>query len=139
MTKQEKETIIKQVQGSYISQAEITCKCGCGFSNLNPQTIRIFNLIREKMGKPIVVKSACRCHAYNKKVGGKPNSAHLPDANGMSHALDIEINNSSDRFFIAYELMQLGIKRIGAYETFIHFDCSKSHPQKVLWLTDAKS
>ncbi len=119
--------------GKHISKKEITCKCGCGFSSLSQKTIDVFDAVRDRLKKPIHINSGCRCERHNMNIGGAPNSAHLAGRDGVSYALDIKVADTFDRFIIIEELFKLGVKRIGVYESFIHFDTSPYHPQKVMW------
>lgn len=117
----------------YLNKSEIACKCGCGLSNLSPKTTAMFDLIREHVGKPLAINSGCRCKEYNTKVGGEDNSAHMPYSDGHTYALDVAIPDSQTRWKFLEKAFNLGIKRIGVYKTFIHFDMRQDLPQCVVW------
>ena len=59
---------------------------------------------------------------------GTSNSSHLK---GL--AADIKCVNSTDRFKLEGILREVGFKRIGIGETFIHIDIDKDKSQNVLW------
>ena len=76
----------------HIDSSEITCKCGCGFDNLDVKAIVLFERLRAAASKfngfdtPIIINCACRCGKptekhpeytdHNKAVGGVENSRH---------------------------------------------------------------
>lgn len=112
----------------YFSREEMSCKCGCGFNIINPELMKKLDYIRETLDMPLKVHSGCRCEAYNKKVGGKTDSAHT-----KGDAADIGINGGVMRY--AFLLLALKVfKRIGVYGTFCHVDVDKELPQMVIWV-----
>jgi len=60
----------------YFKESEFRCKCGCG-GTPKPELMLTIDQIRKDFGHPIVVRSAQRCPARNKLVGGAPKSAHV--------------------------------------------------------------
>ena len=56
---------------------EFTCKCGCGFNNMEQKTIDLCQTIRDALGVPVRINSGCRCQKHNANVGGVRNSQHL--------------------------------------------------------------
>ena len=96
---------------------------------MNPSFVQIIDQIRTKFGHPIKVNSGFRTEQHNKEVGGKPNSAHTK---GL--ACDIDCVDSSTRFLLIKYALDLGIKRIGIGDTFIHIDGDLDLPQEVVWL-----
>lgn len=79
----------------------------------------------------LVVTSGGRCPECNKKVGGKPTSAHL-----KGKALDIAVTGGSREWFWTIKiLLQLGVRRIGIApkRNFLHFDVDEEKPQDVIW------
>ena len=62
----------------HFRKQEFSCKCGCGFDNINLKVVKILEEIRAHFdGKPVYVTSGCRCEKHNKKVGGIKGSKHL--------------------------------------------------------------
>lgn len=111
----------------YFKQSEFACKCGCGYSEINPKLVEALDIIREKLGNPLVINSGCRCETYNRKVGGKKDSAHV-----RGNAADIGIHGGTMRY--AFLLLALkAFKRVGVYGTFCHVDVDENLPQMVLW------
>ena len=61
----------------HFDRKEFVCKCGCGFSTVDAELVRVLENVREVLGNlPITINSGCRCKSYNKKVGGAPKSFH---------------------------------------------------------------
>ena len=112
---------------------ETGCNCSCGTDNLSSRLLRIINEIRDDIGVPLYLNSACRCPEYNEKVGGVPNSAHVATEEKPGEAVDIRCPNSSLRFNLLMLLLVHGIKRVGIYPSFIHADIDKDKPQEVIW------
>lgn len=113
----------------YFSRWEVECKCGCGLMNIDPELLRLLDLIREKLDRPLSISSGSRCPAHNQKEGGKKNSAHLK---GL--AVDLKVNGARERFQVLFAVSACGITRIGIAKTFIHIDIDASKPQEVVWL-----
>lgn len=79
-------------------------------------------ILRDHLGKPIIINSGYRSEAHNRSVGGSPNSQHLLGkasdirVNGMT---SVEIAKEIERLIIEGEMLQGGI---GIYDTFVHYD-----------------
>lgn len=82
---------------------------------------QVFEFIRGLYDKPIVVLSAYRTPAHNKKIGGARNSQHLE-----GRALDLKPPKgvSVARFYydIRAHMKEFEIKGLGRYKTFVHVD-----------------
>ena len=115
--------------GKYFNRSEVACKCGCGLMNINPRLVKLLDKIREILGRPLIITSACRCPAHNRIEGGKENSAHIK---GL--AADLKVNGSKKRYEVIEAALVSGIIRIGIAKTFIHVDIDSSKPQRVTWL-----
>lgn len=112
----------------YFKQREFACKCGCGFNNISPLLVQKLDTIRETLDMPLKIHSGCRCEEYNKKVGGKADSAHT-----RGFAADVGINGGVMRY--AFLLLALkAFKRVGVYGTFCHVDVDVELPQMVVWV-----
>ena len=95
--------------------------------------VRRLELIRQIIGKTIVIASGCRCPAYNKKVGGVPDSAHL-----KGKAADVYVPNSRFRFsFLNWAFSYF--RRIGVGQDFIHVDIDDEKPINVCWTYPIKA
>ena len=85
-------------------------------------TAKVLDQLRERMGAPISTLSVHRSKAYNKAVGGAPNSQHL-----RFNAVDFVVKSNSSPSDWASALRQMrqdGLFKggIGTYSTFVHLD-----------------
>lgn len=63
---------------AHFTKSEFTCKCGCGFDNIDINLVRILEDIRSHFGdNPLIVTSGCRCAKHNRAVGGVQGSRHV--------------------------------------------------------------
>jgi uncharacterized protein YcbK (DUF882 family) len=113
---------------SYFKELEFKCP-DCGKVIVSAWLIHLLNRVREAYEKPMIVNSGYRCEKYNKKIGGKENSAHR-----RGTAADIKCTNSADRYLMLLLAYEAGFRRIGVGSDFIHLDVDESLPQKVLWV-----
>ena len=114
---------------NYFPSKELKCKCGCCRNIFSPFLLKVMNVIREKLGRPLIVKSANRCVAHNLKEGGKLTSDHL-----TGEGVDLKAIHSHTRYIIISTALEYGITRIGGrYKTFIHLGVNKNNPQEVIW------
>lgn len=95
---------------------------------MNQGTLDRLSVAREFADTPFVLKSAVRCIAHNKAVGGVDSSAHV-----MGHAVDIQTTGSASRFKILRGLLVAGFTRIGIGDGFIHADDDPEKPGNVVW------
>jgi uncharacterized protein YcbK (DUF882 family) len=96
---------------------------------MNPSFVQTIDQIRAKLGHPLHINSGYRTESHNALVGGVPGSAHTK---GL--ACDIECIDGSTRFQLIKYALDLGIKRIGIGDTFIHLDGDLDKPQEVIWI-----
>lgn len=87
-------------------------------------------ILRDYLGEGIHINSGYRTPAYNKKVGGKPNSYHM-----KAMAADITVKSKSPKQVAAIveKLINSGdlkIGGIGLYKGFLHLD---TRQQKARW------
>ncbi len=99
--------------------SEIRCHCGCGLMILDTDHLHRMQALRNYLNIPLVCTSWCRCHEYNKKVGGVDNSRHL-----KGEATDIKVVNDRTRFNIVKGAIALRFGGIGldSKSGFIHLD-----------------
>jgi len=112
----------------HFKQSEFSCRCGCGFDNINPEIIEQLEKIRNIFNKSIIITSACRCEENNKKVGGVSNSQHL-----FGNATDFHVAGISSGKLHAQmkEILNKGIIRnLGLYSWGVHIDV---RPDKHFW------
>lgn len=82
--------------------------------------------------KPVIVLSGNRCEEENKRVGGHPNSAHIPKPCGRAADIKVKGITPIDLGLIAEEVEGL---RIGIAKTYIHVDVKLPCPSK-FWYYD---
>ena len=74
------------------------------------------------------INSAVRTQQWNKKVGGVSNSSHL-----KCQAVDIGVPNKGVRDQLVMVAREVGFKRIGVGNTFVHLDVDILKSQYVAW------
>lgn len=115
----------------YFKKSEFKCKCGkyCdGYpAEIDLEMVKKADVIRERIGKPIIVNSGVRCKQHNVNVGGAVASQHLE-----GKAADLACPSGStpaEMAAIAEELMP-NSGGIGIYSWGIHID---NRPNKTRW------
>lgn len=117
------------IPSKYFKEAEFQrCTPACSLQDMDPGFMITLDKLRARAGIPLVITSAYRPVAYEKKKGRSGNSAHT---RGL--AVDIRCNSSSNRYKITKAAIDLGIRRIGFGNGFIHVDTDPSLPQEVAW------
>lgn len=104
--------------------------------DIEPELMDMVDVARGKAGIPFIKTCGCRTADHNAAVGGVSDSAHLPDENGLSKAMDIACDNSSDRWKMVFALQAAGLRRIVIEQRHIHTDVDKTKPQDVLALLE---
>ena len=109
--------------------SEFTCRCGCGLGNISIGLVDLLQKVRTDGKHRLIILSGCRCINHNKSVRGKPNSSHL-----KGYAVDILCTDVEFRYNLIFNLINMGITRIGIADSFIHadIDYNKRHP--VIWV-----
>lgn len=99
------------------SPAEIACR-GTGKLLINAAALDRLQALRDRLGKPLIVRSAYRSPEHNKAVGGTKHSKHLEGA-----AFDIDMANHDPAVFEA-AARAVGFLGFGFYTRsgFIHVD-----------------
>lgn len=98
--------------------SEFACKDGSDTVFISPGLVTVLQKIRDHFGKPVIITSAYRNDAYNKKVGGADYSQHKY---GM--AADIYINRVSPETIAEFvETIMPNTGGIGIYSSFVHVD-----------------
>ena len=112
---------------------EFECQCGCGTGAMEPGFIERLQIMRDKRGEAITVRSGIRCPEHNAKVGGKSDSEHLPDpVTGLTEGADLEYSGSHDRHVMTWAA-HLAFDRVGIADNFIHVGSRPSKAQEVTW------
>jgi zinc D-Ala-D-Ala carboxypeptidase len=99
------------------SPAEIACR-GTGQLLLNEAALDKLQALRDRLGKPLIVRSAYRSQEHNRTVGGAPHSRHLEGS-----AFDISMLNH-DPLVFEEAARAVGFRGFGFYPRsgFIHID-----------------
>ncbi len=118
---------------NYFGVSEYICKCGCGLDKLHPSALLRFNDVRFYYGKPLIVNSGCRCTEHALSLGISISSAHSPQKDGYTYALDFKCDNSTDRLNLIKAGIKAGCTRIGVSSGFMHMDFSPYHSLNVMW------
>ena len=112
----------------FFKNAEFNCFC-CGEHHMDFDAVDMLITARNFADVSFVITSAWRCEKYNKKIGGKKDSAHI-----YGKAFDVFAPDSTSRFKIVYGLVQAGFTRIGIGKDFIHADTDHNKDAEVLWV-----
>ncbi|MEX6725153.1 YcbK family protein [Parapedomonas caeni] len=99
------------------SPAEIACR-GSGSLRINEEALDKLQALRDRLGKPLIVRSAYRSPAHNRAVGGAPRSKHMDGT-----AFDIAMANHDPVAFEA-AARAVGFLGFGYYPRsgFMHID-----------------
>ena len=99
------------------SPAEIACR-GTGSIRVHEEALDKLQALRDRLGKPLIVRSAYRSQAHNRAVGGAPRSKHMDGT-----AFDIAMANHDPVAFEA-AARSVGFRGFGFYPRsgFIHVD-----------------
>lgn len=97
-------------------------------ANMKEHLLKRLDLLREKVGFPLVINSGYRTKEHNEKIKGSVNSAHL---RGL--AVDIQAMSGRARYDIVTAALDLGFHRIGIARTFVHLDMDESLPAQCIW------
>jgi len=113
---------------------EFRCPCQkCRTKKVRVSSLLLFKLEMIRMAfddKPVIVLSGNRCPEENKRVGGVPNSEHIPNPDG--EASDIKIKGIKP-LDIGLAAEKIGGMRIGIAKTYAHLDVKPPSPSK-FWI-----
>jgi hypothetical protein len=99
------------------SPAEIACR-GTGTIKINTEAMDKLQSLRNRLGKPLIVRSGYRSPSHNRAVGGAPASKHM-----QGTAFDIAMSNHDPVAFMA-AARAVGFLGFGTYPRsgFMHID-----------------
>lgn len=101
---------------------EFACNDGSDTVLISSELVTLLQKLRDHFGRPVVINSAYRTAAYNKRVGGAPGSQHI-----KGRAADIVIAGVTPLEVAQYaEFLQPKAGGIGVYQTFTHVDTRAS-------------
>lgn len=104
--------------GKYFKVKEFACQDGSQVVFIDGYLVSILDILRNKVGKPVIINSGYRTPTRNKEVGGAKYSYHM---RGM--AADIRINGMSAKE-VANKLNAIVPDECGiiVYSTWVHID-----------------
>jgi len=113
---------------------EFRCPCPkCRRIKVRVSSLLLFKLEMVKMafdGKPVIVLSGNRCPEENKRIGGYPDSEHIPNPDGEASDVKIKGVRPID---IGLAAEKIGGMRIGIAKTYAHLDIRPPSPSK-FWI-----
>ena len=113
------------------SKSEFRCPCKkCRRKKVRVSNLLLFKLemLRIALGdKPVIILSGNRCPEENERVGGYPDSAHIPNPEGQ--AADIKIKGVKP-IDIGLAAEKIGGLRIGIAKWGVHLDVRPPSPSK---------
>ena len=97
---------------------EFACLDGTDTIFISDELVKILQKVRTYFGRAVIINSAYRTEAHNKKVGGSADSQHKY---GM--AADIRINGVPPKTIATYiNTLMPSSGGIGVYSSFVHID-----------------
>ena len=109
--------------------------------------MKMLDFARSRSGIGYTITCGLRSPDKNASLKGAVcDSAHLPDASGVCHAVDLECQDDHALFCLVFGLMMAGFRRIGIYVTHcesdpnkfiprhIHVDDDPTKPLEVCWI-----
>jgi len=95
---------------------EFECK-HCGTVKIDPELVRRLQVMRDEIGKPIIINSGYRCPEHNRAVGGASGSQHL-----YGRAADIVCPGltTAQLYKVAEKHFEDG--GLGRYAGYVHVD-----------------
>ena len=113
---------------------EFRCPCSkCRRKKVRVSSLLLFKLEMVKMAfdsLPVIVLSGNRCPEENKRIGGYPDSEHIPNPDG--EAADIKIKGVKP-IDIGLAAEKIGGMRIGIARTYAHLDVRPPSPSR-FWI-----
>jgi zinc D-Ala-D-Ala carboxypeptidase len=90
---------------------------GSGAKFMDNAFLQMLDDARAIAGIPFNITSGYRSEKINKLAGGVENSSHL-----VGKAADIAVRSGEERLIIIMALIQVGFRRVGVSQGFIHTD-----------------
>lgn len=120
------DTDANEKVGQHFKVKEFACKDGSQVVFIDGYLVSILDILRNQVGKPVIINSGYRTPARNKEVGGAKYSYHM---RGM--AADIRINGMTAKE-IADKLNKIIPDGCGiiVYNTWVHIDTRASKYRK---------
>ena len=105
----------------YFVDDEFRCPC-CGqlpANGMDGLLVSILDVLRHKLGMPLVISSGYRCNRHNNECGGVENSQHI-----QGNAVDVLVPDNLNLDYMADLARGLGADGVGRYydSGFVHID-----------------
>lgn len=120
---------------SFFVPSEFACRCGrerCDAPTVvHPDLLARLNLLRLRVGRPLIITSGLRCAVQNERVGGEKQSEHL-----TGEAADILCGSGRERFELIAAIFESKtplFTRFGVGSNFLHVGVSPTLPREVVW------
>lgn len=120
------DTDANEKLGKHFKVKEFACKDGSPVVFIDEYLYTILEILRNKIGKPVVITSGYRTPEWNAKCGGAKYSYHM---RGM--AADIRVDGMSAKE-LANKLNAIVPDECGiiVYKSWVHFDVRKAKYRK---------
>lgn len=120
------DTDTNEKVGQHFKVKEFACKDGSQVVFIDDHLVSILDILRNQIGKPVIITSGYRTPEWNKKCDGAKYSYHM---RGM--AADIRVNGISAKQ-IANKLNAIVPDECGiiVYKSWVHFDVRTSKYRK---------
>lgn len=117
---------------SFFSPEEFFCKCKRPECDA-PKEIAVdlmtrLGVLRELVGRRLVVTSGLRCAYWNERQGGAPDSEHM-----TGEAADLAAASGAERYAILRHALPGLFARVGVGAHFVHVGVSRTLAQQVVW------
>ena len=111
----------------HFQEKEFECSCKCKAGSISLDLVKKLEKVRVKYNKGIRINSGIRCIVFNRSIGSKETSSHVPRNGKPSLAADLHC----DTMMMRKELLPLLLDefdRIGIHKQFIHVDIDMNKP-----------
>lgn len=123
------------ITAKYFAEREFQkCSPPCSLQDMDATFMSTLDAIRSVAGIPLVLNSAYRSVAHEKKMGRSGSSSHCKGI-----AVDIKCTTYANRWKIVTAAKSCGIRRMGIAPTYIHLDMDKDKTQDVIWIYDRQN
>lgn len=118
----------------HFSDSELTCHCGCGRQEMDSETLRKLEAVREELGLPMKLSRGYSCPEHNAKIS----KTGLTGPHTTGHAVDILCRGATAlrivELALKYGFTGIGVSQKGD-SRFVHLDDipSGEGPRPTIW------
>ena len=98
--------------------------------NLHPALVAVLMELERRMGFAVQINSGYRDPVHNIEVGGVAGSEHTYDP---AEGADVFCQRSTTRYKMLKALFEMGVRRVGIGDRFIHVGVARDRPMDVAW------